>query len=67
MKLRDPGTEVTIFERNPVGVTHGWGVVFWDDLVADLQANDPESAAAILDQSFAWDGQVVHIKGEAPT
>lgn len=67
MKLRDPGTEVTIFERNPVGVTHGWGVVFWDDLVADLQANDPESAAAILDESFAWDGQVVHIKGETPT
>jgi len=67
MRLRDPGTEVTIFERNPVGVTHGWGVVFWDDLVADLRANDPESAAAILDESFAWDGQVVHIKGRPPT
>lgn len=66
MKLRDPGTEITIFERNPAGVTHGWGVVFWDDLVADLRANDPVSANTILDASFCWIDQVVEVKGGSP-
>ena len=27
MKLRDPAHEIEIFERNPTGVTFGWGVV----------------------------------------
>ena len=33
MKLRNPRHEVTIIERNPAGVTYGWGVVFWDGLL----------------------------------
>ena len=41
MKARDPEHDLTVFERNPRGVTHGWGVVFWNDLVEQLEASDP--------------------------
>src|SRR3546814_9936787 len=44
MKLRDPAHELHVFERNSKGVTFGWGVVFSDQTVANLQANDPVSA-----------------------
>jgi 2-polyprenyl-6-methoxyphenol hydroxylase-like FAD-dependent oxidoreductase len=66
MKLRDPNADISIFERNPAGVTHGWGVVFWDDLVADLRANDPVTAEAILEASYCWIDQVVEVKGGTP-
>ena len=29
MKLASPASHVTVLERNPAGVTYGWGVVFW--------------------------------------
>ncbi|KQM18355.1 bifunctional salicylyl-CoA 5-hydroxylase/oxidoreductase [Novosphingobium sp. Leaf2] len=55
MKLRDPGHDVHVFERNRSGDTFGWGVVFSDQTLANLEANDPVSAATIA-RSFAhWD------------
>ena len=36
LKQRDAGHDVTVLERNPRGATHGWGVVYWDDLVQSL-------------------------------
>ncbi|MEO5577800.1 MAG: bifunctional salicylyl-CoA 5-hydroxylase/oxidoreductase [Sphingomicrobium sp.] len=64
MKLRDPRREVHLFERNPRGVTFGWGVVFSDQTVDNLMANDPVSGVAIA-QSFAhWDDIDVHIGGQ---
>ena len=41
MKLRDPGHDITIFERNVAGSTYGWGVVFWDDLLESSTAATP--------------------------
>jgi anthraniloyl-CoA monooxygenase len=64
MKRRDPGHEVTVFERNPAGVTYGWGVVFWDDLLEGLRANDPPTARAIADEAFRWVDQHVLVDGE---
>jgi 2-polyprenyl-6-methoxyphenol hydroxylase-like FAD-dependent oxidoreductase len=49
MKQRDPGHDITVLERNPAGVTYGWGVVFWDDLLEGLRANDPPTAQAIAE------------------
>ena len=64
MKLRDPRREVHLFERNPRGVTFGWGVVFSDQTVDNLMTNDPVSGVAIA-QSFAhWDDIDVHIGGQ---
>ena len=55
MKLRDPSHDITVFERNAQGVTFGWGVVFSDQTVENLQANDPKSAKIIADEFAHWD------------
>lgn len=63
LRLADPSSEVTVVERNPAGVTHGWGVVFWDELLAALQAGDPTTADQIAEAAFRWTGQVVDVEG----
>ena len=67
MKLRDPAHEIEVFERNAPGVTFGWGVVFSDQTVENLQANDPKSAKIIADEFAHWDDIDVHIRGECMT
>ena len=67
MKLRDPSHRITLFERNPPGVTFGWGVVFSDQTVDNLMANDPVSAKIIADEFAHWDDIDVHIKGDTIT
>jgi anthraniloyl-CoA monooxygenase len=67
MKLRDPRHEVEIFERNAPGVTFGWGVVFSDQTVDNLTANDRPSAAIIAAEFAHWDDIDVHIRGETIT
>jgi len=66
-KLADPSTRVTVLERNPVGVTYGWGVVFWDDLLDDLFRQDPVSARMIWDAAARWDEYEVRATGKAVT
>ena len=63
MKLCDPGHELHIFERNAEGVTFGWGVVFSDQTVENLMANDPASGRTIADEFAHWDDIDVHIHG----
>ena len=67
MKLRDPSHDITVFERNAPGVTFGWGVVFSDQTVENLQANDPKSAKIIADEFAHWDDIDVHFGGETIT
>jgi anthraniloyl-CoA monooxygenase len=67
MKLRDPAHEIEVFERNAPGVTFGWGVVFSDQTVENLTANDPKSAQIIADEFAHWDDINVHIHGETIT
>ncbi len=64
LKGRDPGHEITVLERNPAGVTYGWGVVFWDDLLEGLAANDPPTAATIAGEAFRWTGQRILVDGQ---
>ena len=66
-KLADPANEVTVLERNPRGVTYGWGVVFWDDLLDDLYAYDPVSARQIWDAACQWDEYEVRATGKSVT
>jgi anthraniloyl-CoA monooxygenase len=65
-KLRNPADDVAVLERNPPGVTQGWGVVFWDDLLDALHRNDPPSARAIRDAAVVWDGQMLRVAGRPP-
>jgi anthraniloyl-CoA monooxygenase len=67
MKLRDPAHEIAVFERNAPGVTFGWGVVFSDQTVENLTANDPKSAQIIADEFAHWDDIDVHIHGATIT
>jgi anthraniloyl-CoA monooxygenase len=61
LKLRDPRHDVHVFERNAEGVTFGWGVVFSDQTVGNIMANDPISAQIITDEFAHWDDIDVHI------
>ena len=64
MKLRDPTHHIDVFERNPRGVTFGWGVVFSDQTLENLEANDPESAGRIAEGFAHWDDIEVHLRGQ---
>jgi anthraniloyl-CoA monooxygenase len=64
LKLRRPDAEVDLFERNAEGVTFGWGVVFSDQTVERLEANDAASAATITGEFAHWDDIEVHFGGE---
>ncbi|MFR9728884.1 FAD-dependent monooxygenase [Saccharopolyspora sp. MS10] len=58
-KLRDAGHDITVIERDPPGATYGWGVVYWDDLLDALFANDAESAQQIRSASTLWQEQQI--------
>jgi anthraniloyl-CoA monooxygenase len=64
MKLREPAHHIDLFERNRPDDTFGWGVVFSDQTVENLMANDPVSGAVIRDEFAHWDDIEVHIHGE---
>src|SRR6478672_471772 len=63
MKQRDAGHRVRVVERNKPYDTFGWGVVFSDQTLGNLQAADPPSAAQILDAFNHWDDIEVTIRG----
>ncbi|WP_310621225.1 bifunctional salicylyl-CoA 5-hydroxylase/oxidoreductase [Flexibacterium corallicola] len=64
LKLRRPGDEVTVFERNRSDDTFGWGVVLSDETLENLRVNDPASAASIRQHFAYWDDIAVHYRGE---
>ncbi len=63
MKLRDPGHEVTVIERNKADDTFGWGVVLSDDALENMQENDPVSTEAIQGSFAYWDDIALFHKG----
>ena len=63
MKKLDPAHDVTVVERNKPYDTFGWGVVFSDQTLGNLQAADPETASEILGAFNHWDDIEVHIRG----
>jgi 2-polyprenyl-6-methoxyphenol hydroxylase-like FAD-dependent oxidoreductase len=66
MKERDQANEITVLERNAAGVTYGWGVVFWDDLLDRLFATDPPTAREISASAFRWSGELLAVQGRDP-
>ncbi len=65
MKLRDPHHQIEVFERNRADDTFGWGVVFSDQTVENLMANDPVSGRTIAGEFTHWDDIDVHISGDS--
>lgn len=63
MKKQDPTHRVRVVERNRAYDTFGWGVVFSDQTLGNLQSADPQSAAEILGAFNHWDDIEVNIRG----
>lgn len=64
MKLRDPSHEIELYERNKPDDTFGWGIVFSDQTVDNIMANDPVSAQRIVDEFVHWDLIDCHVQGQ---
>lgn len=56
-----PDAEIRVFEQNPPDATFGFGVVFSDEALAFLRADDPDTADLIEPHMKRWsDIAVVH-------
>jgi 2-polyprenyl-6-methoxyphenol hydroxylase-like FAD-dependent oxidoreductase len=64
IKLRDPGHEVTVFERNKYGSAPGWGVTFGAELLQELYRYDPKSAHEVRQAAVCWREQIIYFRGE---
>ncbi len=63
MKKARPSWDLTVLERNPAGVTWGWGVVFSDETLENFQEADRETHDRIVDTFARWESIDVHFKG----
>ncbi len=63
MKQQDPSHRIRVVERNRPYDTFGWGVVFSDQTLGNLQQADPKTAGQILDAFSHWDDIEVNIRG----
>ena len=63
MKLQNPANVIRVVERNRPFDTFGWGVVFSDQTLGNLQVADPVTAAQIGDAFNHWDDIDVHFRG----
>ena len=64
LKLQNPEHEVEVYERNKPDDTFGWGIVFSDQTVDNITANDPVSAQRIVDEFIHWDLIDCHVSGK---
>ncbi|HEX6492899.1 MAG TPA: FAD-dependent monooxygenase [Candidatus Dormibacteraeota bacterium] len=63
VRRTDPSIEVTVFERNRPDDTFGFGVVFSDATLANLQDADPVLRDALAAHGVHWDRIEVRLKG----
>jgi anthraniloyl-CoA monooxygenase len=67
LKQQHPNFEITVLERNKASDTFGWGVVFSDQTLQNLETADPISHGRILSAFNRWDDIDVHFKGRTIT
>jgi anthraniloyl-CoA monooxygenase len=67
MKKADPAHEVIVLERNRPDDTFGFGVVFSDATLDNVQEADPETHAAITRAFAHWDDIDIHYQGQVLT
>jgi anthraniloyl-CoA monooxygenase len=67
LKKADARHEITVVERNLPYDTFGWGVVFSDQTLGNLEAADADTHAEILAAFSHWDDIDVHFKGRTIT
>jgi len=64
-KKRHPDAEVDLFEQNPAGATWGFGVVFSDQALEFLRADDGETVDAIAPRMESWKNITLNLRGES--
>ena len=64
-KRRHPEAEVDLFEQNPAGATWGFGVVFSDQALEFLRADDPDTVDAIAPRMESWRNITLNLRGES--
>ncbi len=67
LKKADPSHEVTVYERNRLDDTFGFGVVFSEATEEALAHADPGVTDAMAARSHRWDDIEVHYKGTVLT
>jgi 2-polyprenyl-6-methoxyphenol hydroxylase-like FAD-dependent oxidoreductase len=64
-KTRNPESQVDLFEQNAAGATWGFGVVFSDEALDFLRADDPATVDAIAPLMESWENITLHLRGES--
>lgn len=64
MKKQNPAHEITVLERNRPDDTFGWGVVFSDQTLGNLERADYPSYQRIRQAFHHWDDIEIHFKGQ---
>ncbi|HWJ54388.1 MAG TPA: FAD-dependent monooxygenase [Propionibacteriaceae bacterium] len=63
---RSVGHDVTVYEQVQPEESFGWGVVFWDGLLRQLDAHDAETGRLVREHAYTWTDQVVVVDGRDP-
>jgi 2-polyprenyl-6-methoxyphenol hydroxylase-like FAD-dependent oxidoreductase len=64
-KKRHPDAEVDLFEQNPADATWGFGVVFSEQALDFLRADDPDTVDAISSRMESWRNITLNLHGES--
>ncbi len=64
-KRRHPDAVIDLFEQNPEGATWGFGVVFSDQALEFLRADDPDTVDAIAPRMESWRNITLNLRGES--
>jgi 2-polyprenyl-6-methoxyphenol hydroxylase-like FAD-dependent oxidoreductase len=63
-KKRHPDAEIDLFEQNPAGATWGFGVVFSEQALEFLRADDPDTVDALTPRMESWKNITLNLRGE---
>ena len=64
-KKRHPEAHIDLFEQNPADATWGFGVVFSEQALEFLRADDPDTVDAIAPRMQSWKNITLHLRGES--
>ena len=64
-KRRHPDADIDLFEQNPAGATWGFGVVFSEQALEFLRADDPETVDAITPRMESWSNITLNLRGQS--
>jgi 2-polyprenyl-6-methoxyphenol hydroxylase-like FAD-dependent oxidoreductase len=64
-KKHHPDAAIDLFEQNAAGATWGFGVVFSEQALEFLRADDPDTVDAIAPRMESWNNITLNLRGES--